>query len=219
MKNLQEIMNEMSNLSEQIAVTLNDEEIVVAPDMEVAPSPATLLAAAPACVAVNRSVPFCAAVNLPGNFVPVTPIIPRILYDLSCLKCIVENCTTNVTVNGTTCPVTLFNVKVVGCIPFIVNVPLVSSPGVGGTCVVPFPNTLSACANGSVCVDNVICTKCNEADAVAACEIVKTKFNCDCVTVTFNPANPTKVDCAVTVKGTFTLPNCNARVPGNCNPT
>lgn len=210
MKNLQEIMNEMSNLSEQIAVTLNDEDILVATSDEL-DSPEVAILTDPACGPVNRNVTFCAAVNLPGNFVPVTPIIPRIIYDLSCLRCIVEECTTTVTVGTTNCPVTLFNVRVVGCIPFIVNIPVLFAPGPGGTCVIPFSNTpsertVSACANGSVCVNNVICTKCNKADAVAACNALR--FNCDTVTIPAASFIATRDNCVVKVTGTFSLPNC-----------
>ncbi|WP_300381733.1 hypothetical protein [Clostridium sp.] len=205
-------MNEMSELSKEIAAELNEEEIKVALSDESVSPEIALLAAPPACVAVNRSVPFCAAVNLPGKFAPATtPIVPRIIYDLSCLKCIVEKCTTNVTVNGTTCPVTLFNVKVVGCIPFIVNIPVLFAPGVGGTCVVPYSatpseRTVSACANGSVCLDNVICTRCNEADAIAACDSLR--FNCDTVTVPIATFTATRDNCVVKVTGSFSLPNC-----------
>ena len=224
MKSLQEIMSEMSNLSEQIAVTLNEEQVKDEEIKEVAyeevaneeveSEEVVLLAAPPACGPVNRNVAFCAAVNLPGRFVPATtPIVPRIIYDLSCLKCIVERCTTNVTVGSTTCPVTLFNVRVVGCIPFIVNVPVLFAPGPGGTCVIPFSatpseRTVSACANGSVCVDNVICVKCNENDAIAACNALI--FNCDTVTVPTTSFVATRDNCVVKVTGTFLLPNCPA---------
>lgn len=218
MKNLQEIMNEMNNLSEQIAVTLNDEEVNLSPETietiettenvettEAAEAtPSDLLDASPLhgsnCDYKDHYVDFCCTVNLPEPFQPYYPIYPKIIYDLSCLKVIVEDCCKDIKIGWDKLSVPVYNIRVVGCIPFIVNIPLKhDSPT---TCVKSYDNTVSACCSGSVCVDNVIDQVCSERAALLA----SGKVQLNCYTVEVKDLHAYKDNCAVKVTGKFKLP-------------
>lgn len=238
MKDIQELIMEIDNLSDQIAVTLNEEEktSVKLEEKELIKREVPLVkeekeyckleentlesrqieGCIPGCPS-NRRVDFCCILNVPGNLGIVPQDFLRVLFSTDCLRCVVEPCSANVTVCGCPIPVTLYNVRIVGCIPFLIN------HAVNSTECFSNPNFLmDLCCSDSVCVNNVICTRCNQADANAACERIRQKLtNCNCTTVTFNPV--TNLNCngvlkGLQVSGFFTLPNCNAQVGGNCNP-
>lgn len=235
MKDIQEIMLKMEILGEQIATTLNEEEKIndeqptskeLMARVEEIKEPADLVsddavvAAIPPCAAncpANRRVDFCCILDVPGNLGIIPADFVRMIFSTDCLRCVVEPCSSTTTVCGCPFNLTLYNVKIVGCIPFLIN------HAVNSTECFSSPLFLSdLCCHDSVCVDNVICTKCNEADANAACDIIRGKLaSCRCTTVTFNPV--TNINCngvlkGLQVSGFFTLPNCNPPQLLNCNP-
>ena len=222
-------MNEMNNLSKEIAVELNEEvtnleveqpaeELVMQEDLAAAAVPCS------AASTISRDVPFCCSTTLPPTFGVDTPN-PKILFTLGSLRVVIEPCTTTVTIPGigSTCPFTAWNVRIVGCIPFLLNAP--AGPEAAARCIKPASatgDTFFVCCSGNACVDNIVCRTCNEADALAAQAIVQAKLaDCNCVNATINVIRSgigTPNRCAVTFTGTFTLPNCNSRVGTNCNP-
>lgn len=231
MKEIQEIMLEMDNLSNQIATTLNEEEQTA--EAKLTPPPksqeeteveelATKAAAIPQCGSPcppppNRRVNFCCILDIPSNLGLIPADFLRMVYSTDCLRCVVEPCTTSTTVCNCPVTVTVYNVKIVGCIPFLVN------HAFGSTECFSNPDFLmDLCCHDSVCVDNIICTKCNQADADAACNIIRNKFStCSCTPVTFNAV--TNLFCnnilkGLQISGFFTLPNCSTPIRGNCNP-
>lgn len=203
MKKIKEIMKDMNNISQQIAVTINNEleseEILETP---VKTNPSCPDNHESTCATVNansRNVPFCAVINLPNNFLPntTTPGL-KIIYDLSCLKAVVEPCCFN--------GVPKWDIRIVGCISFITNINILNTPGIGGNCVFPFPNTVAACGSNNVCVNRVICNKCNYEGAVIS--HANLRLNCDTVTVKNLVYSFNKGDCFIKVTGEFVLPNC-----------
>lgn len=229
MRNIQDIMNEMNTLSEQIAVTLNNEEIVdgeiVDENLEVSDNPPIPPCGAagdppPPCAADNtpacadpqsRNVPFCCSTDLATNFhFNPNAANPRILYDLSCLNCFVDECCCN--------GAPRFDIKIAGTIPFIANADVVT--GQPQQCTQPPNSTIRICCEGSVCVNNVVCNRCTEREAIIACELIKTKLaNCACVPATVSAARGGGTSaCVLVFTGTFTLPNCNPPSGSNCNP-
>ncbi|GAA0084423.1 hypothetical protein UT300007_08620 [Clostridium sp. CTA-7] len=227
MKNIQDIMNEMNTLSEQIAVTLNNEEIVdgeivdvemsgdsapcTTTDTPTNPPPCTT-DNSPACAnPQSRNVPFCCSTDLATNFhFNQNNPNARILYDLSCLNCFVDECCCNGTPR--------FDIKIAGTIPFIANADVVT--GQPQQCVQPPNSTIRICCEGSVCVNNVVCNKCTEREAIIACELIKTKLaNCACVPATVTATRGAGASaCVLVFTGSFTLPNCNPPLGNNCNP-
>lgn len=201
MKKIKDIMKEMNSLSEQIAVSLNSEEESIVNQLEVVTQTTSSCSDSPQTTCANvdansRFVPFCAVISLPGNFVPTTNNpTPKIIYDLSCLKTVVESCCCN--------GIPKWDIRVVGSISFIVNVDIRTT----GNCVVPSNSTVSACASNSVCINKVICNKCNYEDAIITRSNIR--FNCDAVTVTDLRASYTPGDCFVKITGNFRLPACS----------
>jgi hypothetical protein len=247
MKDIQEIMLQMDNLSKQIATTLNEDEKAADEEIAIQPVPREIIAeeeseleddikelaslitevagitakcptvaptvgptVGPTCPpASNRTVNFCCILNVPGNLGIIPQDFLRMIYNTKCLRCVVEPTTTTATVCG--CPVnlTVYTVKIVGCIPFLIN------HSVNSTVCFSNPNFLmDLCCHDSVCVENIICTKCSQAEADAACAIIRRKLaNCNFTTVTFNPV--TNLTCngvlkGLQVSGFFTLPSCNS---------
>lgn len=190
MKNLQEIMNEMSILNEQIAVTLNDEEIK---DVPLALADVSVNQVGD-CGTVNRTVPYCCAVNFPLAF-HYNGAPARILYDLNCLSCTIVPCCNN--------GVPRYDIRVVGSIPFIVNVPVVT--GQAGQCVNPVGSAISACCHSCVCVNNTVANRCTYEQAVIACETLRSRLR-ECSQVTSTVVTGPRDQCVIRVTGTFTLP-------------
>lgn len=200
MKKIKDIMMEMNSLSEQIAVSLNNEENALN-ELESVTQTTPSCADSPQTTCANldansRFIPFCAVINLPGSFVPATNTpTPKIIYNLSCLKTVVESCCCN--------GIPKWDIRVVGSISFIVNVDIKNT----GNCVVPCNCTVAACANNSICVNKVICNKCSYEDAIITRSNIK--FNCDNVEVTDFKTSYTPGDCFVKVTGNFKLPACS----------
>ncbi|MFY8264130.1 hypothetical protein ACOT7R_14655 [Clostridium perfringens] len=210
MKNIKEIMSEMTGLSKQIAVTLNNEDSVTEDILpQVSCQRPSCDTTTTTCDPTDNTVAFCCAINFPNTFHfnsnnPGT----RILYDLNCLNVIIVPCCC--------AGVPRYDIKIVGCIPFITNISVVA--GQSGQCVYPPNSPIFLSCHSSVCVDNIVCNKCTYEEAIIAREIVKNKLkNCSCITVTLNP--PVRDNCVVKVTGQFILPNCNQPTTGNCNPS
>jgi hypothetical protein len=210
MKNIQDIMNEMNTLSDQIAVTLNNEEIVdgeiVNENLEQEAGSTTYPPIPPCvnsqttCGSIDNTVPFCCSVSFPANFEPNNPTtLDRTLrYDLSCLKCIIEECCCNGSVKH--------DIRIVGCIPLIINVRVRNN----NTCEARNRDTFLSCFD-SVCVDNVVCTACTSRDAILACEDIKNRLTCNNVVPTINSV--VSSNCTLQVSGFFTLPTCTDNGP------
>ncbi|MGV2685619.1 hypothetical protein GNF82_14800 [Clostridium perfringens] len=205
MKNIQDIMNEMNTLSDQIAVTLNNEDIVnenLEQEAESTTYPPTPQCASTqtSCGGIDNTVPFCCSVSFPANFEPNDPLsLDRIIrYDLSCLKCIIEECCCNGSVKH--------DIRIVGCIPLIINVRVRNN----NTCEARNGVTFLSCFD-SVCVDNIVCNVCTSRDAILACENIKSRLTCANVFPTINSA--AVGDCTVQTAGFFTLPTCTDNGP------
>ena len=202
MKKIKDIMKEMNSLSEQIAVSLSaDDEEEVNEVETVTQTTPSCSSSETTCAHVDsnsRNVNFCAVINLPNNFVPTTSKpSPKIIYDLSCLKTVVESCCCN--------GIPKWSIRVIGSISFIVNVDIKNTQGVN--CIFPCHNTVAACGSNSVCINRVICNKCNYEDAIISRSNIK--LNCDTVTVKNLDASFNQNDCFVKVTGTFVLPTCS----------
>lgn len=220
MKNIKKIMSQMPGLSKQIAVTLNNEYLSfegtqteeiktqdvedknILPDCckrESSPKP-SCQSHSTTCKNTNRCVDFCCAINLPNNF-NVNKHDPqtRILYDLNCLNAIIVPCCCN--------GAPRYDIKIVGCIPFIVNVSVVKDEG---QCLYPHHNNIALSCYNSVCVDNVVCNKCTYEEAILAREIIKDKLrHCHCVSVQDLNTDVCYHSCVIKVTGRFKLPDCD----------
>lgn len=154
---------------------------------------------------INPTVDFCCSTNLATNF-HLDPDTAKILYDLNCLSCIIEpNC------NDDCC--TKYDIKIIGCIPFIVNAEILVFSG-SGQCVIPVDSTINICSQCSICVNELACTVCNYEAAIRACAFLQLKLkSCTCVTAT---VNVNRSECIVYFTGTFTLPNCDPPASVNC---
>lgn len=201
MRNIQAILNEINNLSEQIAVTLNNEEIVnenleqpVESTNYQPPQPQCAISQT-TCGNIDDAVPFCCSIKFPADFVPNNQIThDRILrYDLSRLKCIIEECCCNGSVKH--------DIRIVGCIPFIVTA-LVRN---NNTCERLNRDTFLSCYD-TVCVDNVVCNACTSRDAILACEDIKNRFTCTGIFPIINSVTPG--ECSLEISGFFALPTC-----------
>jgi hypothetical protein len=191
-------MKEMNNISQQIAVTINN-ELEEIEELEAAvqcgPSCANTATTCATVTDASLDIPFCCSVPVPGNFLPILSAPPKVLLDPRCLKAIVEPCCCN--------GVQKWDIRIIGCIPFIINVNIDNT----GVCPRPSDATIATCCSNSVCVDRVICNKCTYEDAV----ISRSKIIFDCNTVfvsRLSQGSFVEGDCSVKVSGTFRLPAC-----------
>lgn len=236
LKDIQEIMMEMEKINEQVAAEVNDEEKETSTEEELKNlvDPTHIQPSGgidSGCDSVDRYVSFSCCISIPDKFDVFDKA--KITYDTSCLQCIVEPCCEEVTIgNGgggrshRTTKVPRFAVKIVGCIPFIINVPVETndkctkqsySYGYDDTAVKSDSNaditeqsdrhyniTSSICCHDSVCVDNIICVKCQEKDAIIACN----NIHLNCYKVEVKDFQAQKYNDCVKVSGKFKLPTC-----------
>ena len=223
MKNIKEIMSEMTGLSKQIAVTLNNEELSVedtqieevkTEDIEeknIVPQDCCQGESShrPSCQShhttcknTDHYVDFCCAINKPNNFkVHKDNPETRILYDLNCLSAIIVPCCCD--------GAPRYDIKIVGCIPFIVNVSVLKDRG---QCLHPHNDDIALSCYNSVCVDNVVCNKCTYEEAILAREIIKDKLrHCHSVSVHHLDTDISYHSCVIKVTGKFKLPDCDNR--------
>lgn len=213
MRNIEDIMAEMNNLSEQIAVTLNTEEIngdltqsdKGQPYPTPQPEPVCKNTdSSSACASTHsREVPFCTTINFPAKFAPKTTIADtRIIFDTNCLHCIIEECCCEGSPK--------FDIKVVGCIPFVVNVLIDRA----NKCTPSLQNQdVFLSTYDTVCVDTVICNKCSYKQAIRACATIENKLD-TCCGVTVYALSSAPVTCgsgtpSVNTTGKFILPSCD----------
>lgn len=249
MKNIQDVMIEMDNLSEEITTNMAEEKEEVNEDsiVDETISEEVSVAHRPS---MRKKVDFCCTIGLPNQHKKCNILDKdedtKILFDLSCLECIVvPKCNRY--------EVPRYEVKVVGCIPFTVNVPIKKKDDqciekVDTKChkwhgmeeegceeakepskdmkeeessKYPHERHIFLCCSNCVCVNETICDKCNERDAIIACWILEQKLkNCKCVKVKDVKVCEEKDECSITIKGKFELPNCNTPtgMMWDCNP-
>ena len=134
---------------------------------------------------------------------------PVLIFSPDCLNCIIDPCTVTSTICSCQVTNTVYRIRVVGNIPFLINKQITTNK------CNPASAGFRLCCNKSVCVNNIVCTKCNEADAQAACAAIKERLAvCANTTVTFNPIiQDNCVNGAASflkISGFFTLPTCPA---------
>ena len=199
MKDIQEIMKEMEHLGNQLAVTLTED---VQQPQQVECIDCSGTAGAVACgdlPAPSRLVTFTTRISAPQGFAFATgtgALNPRILYDLNCLSCFVEQCI---------CSNTLvrYAVRIVGSIPYILNVRINPSTN---QCL--NDGNVFLCYHDSICVNNTICFGCSEVQSLVSCALIGQNFNCASIPVTLTATFNADATVA-TIIGTFTLPSCN----------
>lgn len=215
MKDIQEIMKEMDNISDEMAVALEGETIY-APSADAAVAPAQIdcddcgdVGGISDCVTPSGNIDFSCLISAPsGFFFPTNFNNPRILYDLNCLDCFIEPC---LCTSGDV-QAARYAVRVVGCISYIVNARVnpqenqcTSSPNN------PNPNVF-LCCHDSVCVDTTICNVCFYEQAVIACANIRANLNCSGIGIDFGDVDISGDNTTATVTGTFILPTCNGVV-------
>lgn len=178
MEDVQNIMNEMENLNEEMAAT-TDEPVVIT---EAAVTP--LSVEDDPTVELGRT---CCVVSLPEGFTvpsPITTANLRIGYNLTKLKCFVRNTTVTATTDcGATFPVSGWEVRIVGCIPYIANLRPIT--GGSGVCIPASPAELSLCCINNLCVDRCIALFDNQPAAQALCTTISPLLtNCNNITAT-----------------------------------
>lgn len=199
MRDIQEIIEEMNNLSEQIAVSLNEgnTDTAVAPTQVVSCADCSGTGGASECATPSRTVTFTCRLSAPEGFRFATGAEPRILYDLSYLHCFVEQCICVAAGNELR-----YAVRIVGSIPYIINARVRTA----GLC--SSDGNIFLCCPGSVCVDNTICFGCTEVPALVSCELIRRDLTCTGISVALTPVFEDSGTLAI-ISGTFTLPECN----------
>lgn len=106
---------------------------------------------------VKTNIPFCCAVNILHGFTYVPNGTHKIAYNLDCVSVVKETCRKTIQVDGCgPVEVTLNLLKVVGCIPYIINATVVGECGRNCDCDPNGKHHISVCCSGSICVENVL---------------------------------------------------------------
>lgn len=192
MKNIQEIIKDMEILSEQVTTTVNDGKMDIT--SEEAEKELTALVGDTPTVEDPILGVACCVVTVPNAFnIPVTsgtdPTVPvanqNIIFTTTNLACCVNSIT--LTCSATDCPtstfqVPAFEVRIVGCIPFIANVfPISGSADPDNTTCEAIPGTTRICCSDNLCVNKRIGVYATEAEAMAICND-PTLLNCTNIT-------------------------------------
>lgn len=224
MKDIEELMIEMENINKQVAAELSNEEkeglaSLVTDD----PSSVIITAAPSTCTAAfSTTVDFCCTSIISNNLgTLITPSAINFIYNPNCLDATVERCSVPVCTNPVI-NITVFRVKVVGCIPFAFS----AREAIQGTCGSAANARTDLCCQGSVCVNNAICCRQTLEAALNAADNIRSRLNCAGITITGNPSvaevtctpgggspcNFTKCPDQTYVKFTaqLTLPSCPA---------
>lgn len=195
MKEIQEIMLEMDNLIDKIAVDCTGcEEEKVAETKE-----AELAQVVPNCPPPTpiELGDFCCLIST-CDFTANTQLRKAgVTYDVNCLTTKVEMCCEE--------DVVKYVVKVVGCIPVIANVPIITN--LPNICTAGYLGDLGPafCCSCCVCVDSEICRTSDLTLALIKANSVESKLTCTNIKIS-NP-DVSSVDCGVKVLGTFKLNN------------
>ncbi|PEA06277.1 hypothetical protein, partial [Bacillus cereus] len=106
---------------------------------------------------VNTNIPFCCVVTVPHGFEYVPNGTHKIAYNLDCVSVVEETCRKTIQVDGCgPVEVTLNLLKVVGCIPYLVNAMVEGACGSNCDCDSHGKHHISVCCSGSICVENVL---------------------------------------------------------------
>ncbi|MGV8146830.1 MAG: hypothetical protein ACLKAK_06320 [Alkaliphilus sp.] len=176
------------------------------------------------CTPCCRFVDFCCTTCVPENFSNLLPTwwCPpltedlRLVYDINCLTCKVEECEVPVT-PPPGCPplpfIKVYQVRIFGCIPYMASV-RIQTDKCGGLLPSLSDKKVDICCNGSVCVDSAICIKGTKQEAEDACDDINNKLkNCAEVKVhlfhasAFTPCLLSN-NRSMKFKGVFELPTC-----------
>lgn len=178
MRDIKEIISEMERLSEDVAATINDEQSkVTSQEKELK----ALVKDAPATVDPVIGT-YCCVVSVPNGFnIPVTsaedPTVPAENKNIIFRTCELSCCVNPITVvcSAEDCPsgtfeVSAFEARLVGCIPFIVNVfPLTGVEDSNGTTFELTPSTTRISHTDNLCVNRRIGVYATEAEARSIC--------------------------------------------------
>lgn len=204
MEDVQNIMNEMENLDKEMAVELSTDEKEELASLVVADPNAIVLQAASCGSSDSRDISICCTTVIPNNLIVGNLDLSNVkfIYNPNCLTCTVKSCLYTVPCGVT---VTLYNVEVVGCIPFAFS----AQNAITGACGKDANNkTVDICCRGSVCVDRVICCRASREAAFNVCTSPNFQLNCvtNGITVSIAPAANT-VTCTCS-SGNATFTNC-----------
>jgi len=194
MKDIQEIMLEMDNLSNQIATTLNEEDII---KEEEAIRETEETKGGGGCNQ-DIKVPFCCLTNCPQGFEPDTDKV-RVTFNLNCLTTRVKPVCYSGAVS--------YEVRIVGCIPFVANVKI-STAGNKICSETDDGNkpTPSLCCGCCVCVDELVCTTNSEWLALSKAANIDIKCNdVDVVNLNATLIQANQVTCGVKISGKFKI--------------
>ena len=189
MKDIQEIINEMNSVVNELAPTV-DLGLTCTCN-----APCRGTGGISVCGTSNNVVRGTCAISIPTGFaLDGGPVI--VGYNLNSLRAIVEPCSCN----GTT----KFDVRIVGSIPFVVNILLNPT----GICTSPANSQVFLGCSGVANVDNIIGFSCDETSALIANGIINgSLLNCNGITATAAVTICQPGSAIVTV--TFTLPACS----------
>lgn len=164
MKDIKEIMMEMDNIAEiQVAADLSEDEKEELKNL----IHASTLGDPPPCGPCTDEVPYCCKVSIPKDF--SANFTEKRLSVVSKLFCFVDPCPCDVTCTPsascatTPITITLYPVRVIGCIQFIANASSLQGDCgvVNPTGLTPLSNatdkkTVTICCQGSLCVDQIV---------------------------------------------------------------
>lgn len=192
MKDIQEIMNEMNSVADEIAQTL-DLGLTCTCDATCSSGTAGISV----CGTSSNVVTSTCVITIPTGFTLASDTA-TIAYSLDSLSAFVEQC--NCTATGTT----KFDVRIVGPIPYVVNLPI----NVTDICTSPTSASVSLCCSGVANVNNILGFSCDQTSALIASGIINGSLNCTNITVTTSVNTSISGLAIVTV--TFTLPACTS---------
>ncbi|SMB81833.1 CryBP1 protein [Desulfonispora thiosulfatigenes DSM 11270] len=145
-----------------------------------------------ACDPCERRVGTCCFTTIPAPFTGnLVADSERLVYDVSCLSCVVRECTVDID-DALGCPplgdLDVYQVRIVGCIPYIAS-KLLQTSACGGQAtadgtVPDGDKRVAISCQGSVCVDNPICIRLTREEAQAVCDALNTSLaSGDCTVV------------------------------------
>lgn len=176
MKDIEELMMEMENINKQVAAELSSDEKADLASLVTDDSSAPIIAAvASTCTAsFSTTVDFCCTSIISNNVgTLVTPSAVNFIYNPNCLDATVERCTVPIC-NNPVINITVFRVKVVGCIPFAFS----ARDAIQGICGSAANARTDLCCQGSVCVNNAICCRQTLEAALNAADNIRGKLTC-----------------------------------------
>lgn len=158
----------------------------------------------------NRLVHFCTEIPVPGYIRnPQTLLFSGFSYDISCLECIIDECTATIEDVPNPCnpnnpipsvDITLDALRILGCIRFDLSLSVFDGDA-------PFFNQNSFGGSGIACVNNVTCVA---PASTLDCEDFDIN-NTPLPVINLSASNPIPTPCGnhiIPVEGDFVLPTC-----------